>query len=417
MSHSQKRVAVLLHIVGFNKGGIESALMQWLRIFDRDRFDVTLSVMFSSPSFEQHFRARVPADVKVEVLADRAWLTRLEARRYAGRLGKVGRVCRDVFNTAAVHPYVRRRLAALVRQHDVLIDFDMSLRRWVRGFDIASVAVSHFSFNARFGHRPRKVRRLSRQLRDYDRVIALNQQMADEAPLLFGHDLPPPFLLPNAIDVDAIRARANEPTAPGSPVAAPYIVSVARLDELQKDHRTLLHAYARLLQEKPIAEHLVIVGDGAFRQELEACAGSLGIAERTHFLGHVDNPHALIAGASLFILSSRNEGLPMGLLEALAHGKPIVSTDCPTGPRDILDHGRAGILVPIGDVQTMADAMGRILTSEPLREAMGATARARAQHYGIDASKDRLAACLGNVLKARHHPKAALVLERIPSPS
>lgn len=414
MGNSQDRVAVLLHIVGFGKGGIESALMQWLRIFDRTRFDVTLSVMFSSPAFEEHFRARVPADVNIEILADRAWLTRLEARRYAGRLGKFGRVCRDVFNTTAVHPYVRKRLATLARQHDVLIDFDMSLRRWVRGFDIASVAVSHFSFSARFGHRPRKVRRLSRQLRDYDRVIALNQQMADEAPILFGNDLPPPFLLPNAIDVDTIRARANEPTAARSPVAAPYIVSVARLDELQKDHRTLLRAYARLLEEKPVAEHLVIAGDGAFRQELEACAASLGIAERTHFVGHVDNPHALIAGASLFILSSRNEGQPMGLLEALAHGKPIISTDCPTGPRDILDHGRAGILVPIGDVQTMADAMGRILSNEPLREEMRATALARAQHYGIEASKERLALCLGNVLKARHHPKAALALEAIP---
>ncbi|RDU96057.1 glycosyltransferase [Trinickia dinghuensis] len=413
MGNSQGRVAVLLHIVGFGKGGIESALMQWLRIFDRSRFDVTLSVMFSSPAFEQHFRARVPADVKVEVLADRAWLTRLEARRYAGRLGKFGRVCRDVFNTAAVHPYVRKRLATLARQHDVLIDFDMSLRRWVRSFDIASVAVSHFSFNARFGHRPRKVRRLSHQLRDYDRVIALNQQMADEAPILFGNELPRPFLLPNAIDVDAIRARANEPAAPRSPVAAPYIVSVARLDELQKDHRTLLHAYARLLQDKPIVEHLVLVGDGAFRQELEACAASLGIAERTHFVGHVDNPHALIAGASLFILSSRNEGQPMGLLEALAHGKPVVSTDCPTGPRDILDHGRAGILLPVGDIQTMADAMGRILSNAQLREEMSAKALARAQHYGIEASKERLALCVGNVLKARHHPKAALALEAV----
>jgi glycosyltransferase involved in cell wall biosynthesis len=283
----------------------------------------------------------------------------------------------------------------------------------MRGFDIASVAVSHFSFNARFGHRPRKVRHLSQQLRAYDRVIALNQQMADEMPALFGDDLPRPFLLPNAIDIDATRARAQAPGAPRSPTIAPYIVSVARLDELQKDHRTLLHAYARLLQDRSIAEDLVIVGDGAFRQELEACAASLRIAERTHFVGHVDNPHALIAKARLFILSSRNEGQPMSLLEALAHGKPIVSTDCPTGPRDILDHGRAGILVPIGDVQAMADAIGDVVTNAPLRDEMSAAALARAKHYGIDSSKQRLAACLGNVLKARHHPKAGLALKAV----
>lgn len=415
MPSSGKRVAVLLHIVGFNRGGIESSLIQWLRIFDRERFVVTLSVMFDSPSFEHHFRALVPHDVKVEILADRPWLTGLEARRYAGRLGKVGRVCRDVFNTTAVHPYVRKRLAALARRHDVLIDFDMSLRRWVGELGIAAAAVSHFSFNARYGHRPRKVRRLASQLRRYDGVIALNQQMADEAPVLFGKDLPPPFLLPNAIDIDAIRARASAPDAPQSPTRAPYIVSVARLDELQKDHRTLLHAYAKLSCDKQIAEDLVIVGDGAFRQSLEACAASLGIARRVHFVGHVDNPHALIAGARLFILSSRNEGQPMGLLEALAHGKPIISTDCPTGPRDILDHGRAGMLVPVGDAQAMADAMGRILANEPLREAMIETAHARAQHFGIESSRRQLAACLGAVLKVRRHPKATLVLGPLPT--
>lgn len=394
-----RRVRVLFHIVGFNNGGIESALIQWLRNFDRDRFEVSLSVMFRSPSWEQRFRAQIPKDVNVEILVDRPWLEQLELRRYRGRLGRFGRVSRDVFNTLAVHPYARKRLAALARRHDALIDFDLSLRQWMRDLgDVPSMGVSHFSFVARFGHRPRKVRRLAQQFRHYGRLVALNPEMAAEAPLLFGADLPHPFVLPNVIDIDAIRARARAPGASSSPCQAPYIVSVARLDELQKDHRTLLRAYAQLLREEPVREDLVIAGDGAFRQELEALAASLGIAARVHFVGHVDNPHGLISGARVFVLSSRNEGLPMGMLEALAHGKPVVATDCPTGPSDVLDHGRAGMLVPIGDPAAMAKALGRVLTDNALYRELCETANARARHYGAAASNRRLAECLEHLL-------------------
>ena len=223
---------------------------------------------------------------------------------------------------------------------------------------------------------------------------------------LFGTDLPFPFVLPNVIDIDAVRARANAPDARRSPSRAPYIVSVARLDELQKDHRTLLRAYAQLLADAPVQEDLVIAGDGAFRQELEALAASLGVERRVHFVGQVTNPHALIAGARLFVLSSRNEGLPMGLLEALAHSRPIVATDCPTGPRDALDHGQAGILVPVGDVSAMADAMRRVLTNEALHSDMCQAARKRADHYGIAASNSRMTACIEQLLAERGQARA-----------
>jgi glycosyltransferase involved in cell wall biosynthesis len=184
-------------------------------------------------------------------------------------------------------------------------------------------------------------------------------------------------------------------------------VSVARLDEIQKDHRTLLRAYAKMIEDNGVKDDLVIVGNGAFKQELEALAVQLGIAPRVHFVGHQDNPHALIANARVHVLSSRYEGMPMVLLEALAHGRPIVATDCPTGPREILDDGRAGMLVPIGDVDAMADALARIVTDAALRDTMTANALARAQHYGIEHSNRRFAACVGEVLAAQRKPQNA----------
>ncbi|CAB3760341.1 glycosyltransferase [Paraburkholderia humisilvae] len=401
MSPTLPRTSVLFNVVDFNDGGIESSLIQWLRILDRSQFDITLSVMFASPAFVSRFRALIPQDVKVEILVDRPWLNHFQSRRYARKLSKLGRIGRDVFNTLAVRPYVRKRIAALAKHHDVIVDFDMSLRRWASQFNIAWLGINHFSFDARLGNRPRKARRLALQYARYDAVVALNQHMADEANAMFGDGLRQLVVLPNAIDIDAINASASAPNAHTAPVTAPYIVSVARLDEIQKDHRTLLRAYAKMVEHHDVAEDLVIVGNGAFRQELEGLAAELKIARRVHFVGHQDNPHALIAHARALVLSSRYEGMPMVLLEALAHGKPIVATDCPTGPREILDDGRAGILVPIGEADTMADALMRIVADAALRDAMTASALARAQHYGIEQSNRRFAACVAAILAAR----------------
>jgi glycosyltransferase involved in cell wall biosynthesis len=394
------RVPILFHIVDFGYGGIESSLIQWLRLFDRERFTVTLSVMHPSPAFENRYRALVPPDVKIEILADKAWLNFFQARRYAHRLGTLGRIGRDVFNTLAVRPYVKRRVETLARQHAVVIDYDMSLRRLAGRFGTAWLGVNHFSFEARLGARPRKTRRLGAQFARYHGVAALNQHMADEAHAMFGDGLQRVFVLPNAIDIDRIRDHSRVDVAP--PCDAPYIVSVARLDEIQKDHRTLLRAYARLIRDTSIREHLVIVGDGPFRAELEALTKELGIAARVHFMGHRNNPHALVRGARLQVLSSRYEGMPMVLLEALALGKPVIASDCPTGPREILGDGRFGTLVAIGAVDELAGEMHRILSDDALRDEMTVRALERAEEYGIVASNARLARCVESLLAAGH---------------
>jgi glycosyltransferase involved in cell wall biosynthesis len=390
------RVPVLFHIVDFGDGGIESSLIQWLRIFDRARFDVTLSVMHPSPAFEERFRALVPTDVRIEILADRDWLNYFQSRRYAHRLSRLGRIGRDVFNTLAVRPYIKRRVAKLARRHTLIVDYDMSLRRLAGQFNVAWLGVNHFSFDARLANRPRKKRRLTAQFARYDGVAALNQHMADEARAMFGATLQQLFVLPNAIDVERIRENGAARATP--PCDAPYIVSVARLDEIQKDHRTLLRAYAELVRDGGIAEHLVIVGDGAFRGELEGLARELGIAARVHFTGYRNNPHAMVAGARLQVLSSRYEGMPMVLLEALALGTPVIASDCPTGPREILGDGRFGVLFPIGGIEELADAMRRILTDDALLDSMQARALVRAEEYGIDASNARFARCVEALL-------------------
>jgi glycosyltransferase involved in cell wall biosynthesis len=387
------RVRVLFHVTDFGNGGIESSLIQWLRILDRTRFQIVLSVTYASPMLAQRFRALIPDDIPVEILVQPRWLRYFQERRYARRLGKAGRIARDVHGALAVRPHIAKHVERLARNVDVIVDFDLSLRRLAGRFGVAWIGVNHFSFVARLGGQGRRVRRLLNQYCRYDRIAALNQQMADEAARMFGNRLSV-VVLPNAVDVDAIRANAAAARPPVTPAGVPYIVSVARLDELQKDHRTLLRAYAQLVDTHAVPEHLVLVGDGAYRDELASLAETLGVGARVHFAGQLHNPHPVMADASIVVLSSKNEGMPMVLIEALALGKAIVSTDCPTGPRDILDHGRAGMLVPVGDVTALADAMARLLTDDALRTEVAGHALARAAHFGIDASNRRFGACV-----------------------
>lgn len=134
---------------------------------------------------------------------------------------------------------------------------------------------------------------------------------------------------------------------------SPRIISVGSF-KVQKNHALLLRAFARL--GKPSAR-LMILGEGPLRADLEALAEGLGIADQVILPGFAIDPWPYYASADLFVLSSDVEGLPLVLVEALAAGLPIVSTDCPSGPREVLDDGRFGTLVPTGDVAALASAM------------------------------------------------------------
>ena len=127
----------------------------------------------------------------------------------------------------------------------------------------------------------------------------------------------------------------------------------------QKDFSTLLMAFARVRARR--RARLLILGEGPDRGRLEALVQQLGITADVSLPGSTSNPYAYLTHATAFVLSSRWEGLPTVLVEALRCGAPVIATDCPSGPREILADGRYGKLVPVGDVDALADAMDAAL--------------------------------------------------------
>ncbi len=145
----------------------------------------------------------------------------------------------------------------------------------------------------------------------------------------------------------------------------PVFLAVGRLNP-QKDFFNLLNAFAQV--RKHHDARLIILGEGTERTKLETAIAKLGIAEDVLLPGFVKNPYAYMRRASCFVLSSRHEGLPTVLIEAMACGCPVVATNCPSGPDEILDRGTYGSLVPIGDSEALAEAMVKILENPPETE-------------------------------------------------
>lgn len=217
-----------------------------------------------------------------------------------------------------------------------------------------------------------------------DGIIAVSQGVADD--LASVTDIPRDRItaIYNPVVNPDLLGKAAAPLdhpwfAPGAP---PVILGAGRLHP-DKDFPTLLRAFARVLEKRPA--RLMILGEAkrdARHKALLELAEELDIVENLAFPGYVANPYAYMSRAGVFVLSSLWEGLPGVLIEALACGCPVVSTDCPSGPREVLENGAYGVLVPMGDDAAMADGILATLANPPNKDRN----RARGAAFSVERS-------------------------------
>ena len=204
--------------------------------------------------------------------------------------------------------------------------------------------------------------------------------------------------IPNPVDLKSLarlaRQRPDHPWLQAEPsIDAPVVLAAGRLVP-QKDHPTLIEAFARLHRETPAAR-LIILGEGPLRAKLEELIRSLGLGAAVSMPGFVANPYAYMQRASLFVLSSRWEGSPNVVVEALACGAVVVATDAPGGARELLaptaDGSAPGVLTAVGDAAALAAAIRRML-AEPRRPNLS---RAAVAAHALDRIVPRYAAVMG----------------------
>ena len=352
MSQEQEPIAVFASFSG--AGGVERMLVNLIRGFVHlgHRVDLLL-VRAQSPHLEG-----LPEQVRlIPMGSEHTFLAVFALARYLRRQRPAALLAaKDRAGRAAV---LARRLAGVDTRIVMRLGTNLStamagrsaVQRWLRYWPI---------------------RRLYRRV---DRIVAVSEGVADDTAAIARIPRASISVVRNPVITPELRLLAAEPcTHPlfhhGGP---PVILGVGRLQR-QKDFPTLIRAFARVRRRRPC--RLVILGDGSGRAGLEALIADLGLEAEADLPGFQANPFPFLARADLFVLSSAWEGSPNVLTEALALGRPVVSTDCPSGPHEILNGGRFGPLVPVGDADALAraisDTLDRPLDPETLQGAVAA---------------------------------------------
>lgn len=353
---------VLMMIDGLAGGGAEKVVLTLAEGMQQMGHEVTVFSLRDVCDYA------LPANVHYQVLADHSrapWRKLTELSRRAAMLDRAIRAAekqRGRFDLAISNLHKTDRIAR--RSRELRPD-----RLWFCVHGVLS--------NTYLGHRTGLDRWLKQrkiaQVYHRQNMISVSQAVADDLVTKLGLTLKASKVINNPFDIDAIRQLA---AAPCEWAGKPYLVHVGRFHE-QKRHDRLMKAYALSGLQAPLM--LVGTGSEARTAALKALADSLGIADRVVFMGFQANPFPLIKHAALLVLSSDNEGFGNVLVESLICGTPVVSTDCPGGPHEILEStGMARGLAEVNE-HSLAEKMREgFLQPLPIREEA-------LQKYGIRA--------------------------------
>jgi glycosyltransferase involved in cell wall biosynthesis len=240
------------------------------------------------------------------------------------------------------------------------------LAKWIAGVPLRLVVAEHNQLSKTARNATKLKGRLApffaRLLYPWaDGIIAVSEGVAKDLAVTASLPLASIETIYNPVINPQMLEKAREPLVHPwfNSGEVPVILGVGKLEQ-QKDFPNLIRAFAQVRQATPA--HLVILGWGPDRPQLEALVQTLGVQDDVALLGYVENPYAYMARSTVFVLSSAWEGLPTVLIEAMALGIPVVSTDCESGPSEILADGKYGYLTPVGDSDALAVAILQVLS-------------------------------------------------------
>ncbi|MFQ5857326.1 MAG: glycosyltransferase [Anaerolineae bacterium] len=377
----RERIRLLTVIPSLGGGGAERALVNLVRHLDRGRFQVQLAAFEAAGPFRQD----VPAGVALHDMQGR----RQYDLRMVVRLARLLRleqpdVVLSVMRYANLVTFLAARLARFPgpiivnEQNNPGAEFGQFGGRWLKGPALQFVY-------------PR-----------VQKVTSISRGIATELAAQWGVPAEKIEVIPNPVDITRLRRLAQcEPPHPWlTDGAVPVVMGVGRLHP-QKDFGLLLRALRLVRDTQPA--RLIILGEGPQRALLERSAVQLGVAADVLLPGFQENPFAWMTRADVFVLSSRYEGFGNVIVEAMALGRPVVATNCPFGPGEIIVDGGSGLLVPVGDESALAQAICRVLNDSGLRKRLAEAGRERSEDFASERIAARYEQLLVEVCDRRAH--------------
>ncbi len=362
-----EKVKVLFFTSALGGGGAEKHLLRVINHLDRERFRVSLALVKPGGEFER----ALAADVKTHFLTA------------SGKGSTTVRMLR------AVEP-----LRRVVKQEQPDLIFSViDLANIVSLISTRGVAAQPKIIlgvqtppSIAYRHSKHPVGRLILRLlpRLYpkaDQIVALSNGVAADLVSLAPTMKSRMSVIYNAGFEAEVLDRARESISPSELPPPPLIVACGRLKAL-KGFSYLIDALARVREQIPA--HLCIIGEGEERPVLEKKIKRMGLAGCVRLLGFQENPFKYMAAADLFVLSSLFEGFGNVIVEAMACGAPVIATDCPCGPGEIIQDGHDGLLVPPANSEALAQGIIRVLKDEALKKRLSENGRARANDFNAE---------------------------------
>ncbi|MEG1189755.1 MAG: glycosyltransferase [Cetobacterium sp.] len=366
-------------------GGIERVLISYLQGISKDKdLDITLLIKENNPA-KNVFYKDIPENVKCEFIKSEKLVEMRE---------NISKKRGNIFYRAMyqiVVAYERLEMKRWLKEYfknnsyDSVIDFDMSLGKYLDEVPYEKIGWCHYSLAAKKG---KKRERFRERLEKYDKIVVICDEMKEELNEVYPTVKDRGVRIYNPMDIDEIIKKSEAEKISGS-----YMVAVSRLVP-GKGRLDLIDIYLDL-KKRGIKEKLYILGEGSERIELQKRIDENGLQDEVLLLGQKENPYPWMKNSKMFLHPSYGEGLPTVLIEAMICKSIVVAYDCPTGPKEILGDGKFGALIPLGDKKKFADSVYEILENENLRDEFLSQMKTRVNEFSVHNIKEEFKNLVG----------------------
>ena len=362
------KIKVLFFISSLEGGGAERVMVDLLRNIDRGRIEPILVLLY--PYEDSPYRQYLPEDIRVMVVTRKSDSLPGKLLQLLNFIKTIHKEKPNVILSMLTHNNIMAMLSGLLFGVRVIACEHNTLSEVIKTEEGRTILGLHVAPLVRILYRYAK------------RIITVSEGIKVNLIADFGIPEDRIQTIYNPVDLSRINALITvSPEHPFFRNQKPIVIAMGRLTA-QKGFDILLKGFSRVISE--IDARLIIMGEGPQRAYLENIIRDLGITDKVYLAGFQKNPYALLSHSAIFVLSSQYEGLPMAILEAMACGIPVISTDCSSGPREILQNGQCGILVPVNNETALADAITRLLKDREQREEFSKRGKERMKDFTVN---------------------------------
>lgn len=359
---------ILFYTSGVGLGGVEKVVLEVLKEIDKSKFDIKLALQYEN---ENLFENEISEEVNYKYMLPQKIIDK--SLYYKERKKNIFYKMLYSFMLSYEKYTIKKNYLEFSKDREIVIDFKsgdfLKLINLENRVDKKRICWLHGEITKLNKYEKRK-RFLRENLNKCDKVVCICEDMKNGVIKEIPELKEKLEVIYNPFDIEKIKIKSSDYSEikdnEKNLLEDNYIIMVSRLDNVQKDFDTIIKAF-KIVKQKRKDIKLYLLGDGPDKEKIENMIKNEDLQEYIKLLGVKRNPYPWIKNSKLLVHSSRYEGLPTVLIEALILNKIVISSNCPTGPREILDNGKYGSLVEVGDCNSMAQEILELLQENSIK--------------------------------------------------